>query len=57
VRVEAGVAELGDFFGEQLDAVGGVAEDDRLVNLELERKWVNSKVEKERLSYLGEKGI
>jgi hypothetical protein len=28
VRVEAGVAELGDFFGEQLDAVGGVAEDD-----------------------------
>ena len=28
VRVEAGIAELGDFFRQQLDSVGGVAKDD-----------------------------
>ena len=35
VRVEARVAELGHFFGEELDAVGRVAEDDGLVDLKL----------------------
>ena len=35
VRVEARVAELGDFLGQQLDAVGRVAKDDGLVDLEL----------------------
>jgi hypothetical protein len=38
VRVEAGVAEFGDFLGEELDAVGRVAEDDGLVDLELEAR-------------------
>ena len=37
VRVEARVAEFGDLLGEELDAVGGVAEDDGLVDLELRR--------------------
>ena len=36
VRVEARVAELGDLFGKEFDTVGRVAEDDRLVDLELE---------------------
>lgn len=35
VGVEAGVAELGDLLGEEFDSVGGVAEDDGLVDLEL----------------------
>ena len=35
VRVEARVAELGDLLREELDAVGGIAEDDGLVDLEL----------------------
>lgn len=38
VRVEARVAELGDLLGEELDAVGRVAEDDRLVDLELQEE-------------------
>lgn len=36
VRVEARVAELGDLLCEELDSVGRVAEDDGLVDLELE---------------------
>ena len=35
VRVEAGISELGDLLCEELDAVGGIAEDDGLVDLEL----------------------
>ena len=35
MRVEAGVAELCHLLGEQLDPIGGVAEDDGLVDLEL----------------------
>lgn len=35
VRVEARVAEFGDLLGEEFDAVGRVAEDDGLVDLEL----------------------
>jgi hypothetical protein len=35
VRVEAGVTKFSHLFGEQLDAVRGVAEDDGLVDLEL----------------------
>ena len=38
VRVEARVAELGDLLGEQLDSVRRVAEDDRLVDLELQKR-------------------
>lgn len=36
MRVETGVAELGHFFGEEFDAIGRVAEDDGLVDLELQ---------------------
>lgn len=36
VRVEARVAEFGNLLGEELDPVRRVAEDDRLVDLELE---------------------
>jgi hypothetical protein len=35
MRVEAGVAELGHLFGKQLDTIGGVTENDGLVDLEL----------------------
>jgi translation elongation factor EF-1beta len=35
VGVETRVAELGDLFGEELDSVGRVAENDGLVDLEL----------------------
>ena len=35
VDVVAGVAELRDLLGEQLNALGGVAEDDRSVDLQL----------------------
>ena len=38
VDVEAGVAQLGDLLGQELHPLGGVAEDDRLVDLELEQK-------------------
>lgn len=40
MRVKARVAEFGDLLGEELDAVGRVAEDDGLVDLELRRKAV-----------------
>ena len=33
MRIEAGVAEFGDFLGQELDSVRRVAEDDRLVDL------------------------
>jgi hypothetical protein len=39
VDVVAGVAELGDLLRQQFDALSGVAEDDRLVDLQL--KWGN----------------
>ena len=42
VTVEARVAELGDLLGQQLDSVGGVAEDDGLVDLELGEKGVQA---------------
>jgi hypothetical protein len=35
VRVETGIAKLGHFLGEELNAVCGIAEDDGLVYLEL----------------------
>lgn len=38
VDVEARVAELGDLLGQQLHAVHRVAEDDRLVDLQLTNK-------------------
>ena len=34
--VEAGVAQLGDLFGKQLDPLGGVAENDGLIDLQLQ---------------------
>lgn len=36
MRVEAGVAEIGDLLGEQLDTVGRVTKDDGLVDLQLQ---------------------
>jgi len=33
VRIEAGVAEFGDFLGQKFDSIGGIAEDDGLVDL------------------------
>lgn len=44
VDVETGVTKLSDFFGQQFNTVDGVAEDDGLVNLELqEQEHLNSK--------------
>ena len=40
--VEAGVSQLGDFLGEELDAVDRVAEDDGLVNLQLGKKSIEA---------------
>ena len=42
VDVEAGVAELGDLLGEQLDAVHAVAEDDALVDVQLREQRVQA---------------
>ena len=42
VRVEAGVSQLGDLLREKLDAVGGVAENDRLVYLELGKEGIQA---------------
>ena len=33
--VETGVAQLSDFLGQELDTVGGITKDDRLINLQL----------------------
>lgn len=38
MRVEAGVAQFRDLLGQQLDAVGRVAENDRLVDLKLKKR-------------------
>lgn len=43
VRVEARVAELGNLLGEQLHSVRRVAEDDRLVDLQLEKKKIKER--------------
>jgi hypothetical protein len=40
MRIEAGVTELGHFFGKEFNAVGRVAKDDRLVDLELESQSI-----------------
>ena len=37
VRIETRIAEFGDFFSEELNAVGGVAKDNGLIDLKLER--------------------
>jgi uncharacterized protein with von Willebrand factor type A (vWA) domain len=42
VRVEAGVAQLRDLFGKEFDAIGRVAENDRLINLQLREKCVET---------------
>lgn len=42
VRVEARVAEFGDFLGEELDAGGGVAEDDGLVDVQAGEEGVQA---------------
>ena len=42
VDVEAGVAELCDFLGEEFDAVDGVAEDDALVDFEFGEECVEA---------------
>eukprot|EP00160_Parvularia_atlantis_P017201 Unigene5819_Nuclearia_a/m.17776 Unigene5819_Nuclearia_a/g.17776 ORF Unigene5819_Nuclearia_a/g.17776 Unigene5819_Nuclearia_a/m.17776 type:complete len:300 (-) Unigene5819_Nuclearia_a:422-1321(-) len=53
VDVEAGVAQLGDLARKELDAVGGVAEDDRLVDLQLGEE----RVEALHLLALVDKGV
>ena len=35
VDVEAGVAQLGDLLGQQLNSLGGVTEDNGLIDLQL----------------------
>jgi hypothetical protein len=40
--VKARIAELSDLLGEQLHSIGGVAEDDRLVDLKLAEKRVQA---------------
>jgi hypothetical protein len=42
VTVKARVSELGDFLGKKFDSVGGIAEDDRLVDLELGEEGVQA---------------
>jgi uncharacterized protein with von Willebrand factor type A (vWA) domain len=42
VGVEAGVAQLCDLFGKQFDAVGRVAENDGLVDLQLREKSIEA---------------
>jgi hypothetical protein len=42
VRVETGIAQLCDLFGKEFDAVRRVAEDDRLINLELGEKRIET---------------
>lgn len=49
VRVEARVAEFGNLLGEELDPVRRVAEDDRLVDLELEAGAKRGGVNRERV--------
>lgn len=40
VTVEARVSQLGDFLSEKLDTIGGVAEDDGLIDLKLREEGV-----------------
>ena len=42
VDVEAGVAQQSDLLGQQLHSLGGVTEDDRLVDLKLRRREVKT---------------
>lgn len=44
--VEAGVAQLGDFLGQQFHSLGRVAEDDGLIDLQL---WRSQKKEEEKI--------
>jgi hypothetical protein len=58
MRVEAGVTKLGDFFCKQFDTIGRVAEDDRLINLELYA--LDQEVDRQRENdkrYFGKKSI
>ena len=41
VRVETRITQLGDLLREKLDTVGGVTENDRLVDLELPKEDVS----------------
>lgn len=42
MRIEAGIAKFGDLFGQKLDTIGRVTEDDGLVDLELGEKGVEA---------------
>lgn len=44
VRVETRVAKFCDFLGKEFDTVGGVAEDDRLVDLKFREECVEALV-------------
>lgn len=56
VGVETRIAKFSDLLGEELDTVGGVAEDDRLVDLELRIVRPNSSCQKSG-AYLREEGV
>ena len=42
VRIEAGVAELGDFLCQKFHPIGGIAEDDGLVDLQLGKESIEA---------------
>lgn len=39
MNVEARIAQLGDFLCQKLNPLGGVTEDDRLIDLKLQEKY------------------
>jgi len=60
MRVEARVAQLGHFLGQELDTVGRITKDDRLINLQLKVDLAVRSCLKHHLkykNYLGKKGI
>ncbi len=42
VRVEAGIVQFGDLLSEKLDAISGIAKDDRLIDLESREEGVEA---------------
>lgn len=42
VRVEAGIVQFGDLLGEKLDAIRGIAKDNRLIDLESREEGVEA---------------
>ena len=58
VDVEAGVAQLGDLLGQELHPLGGVAEDDGLVYLELwGQKYTYQRLRRRKNKLQGHKSV